>query len=237
MKLTRWHKIIAGLLLLLLTAGVLEYKGIIWHNSLFAAKYDVRGIDVSHYQGDIDWKKVADSGKWQFVYIKATEGKDMTDSHFRANWEQAKSNGMLIGAYHFFTTQSTGSQQASHFIEEVPIEVASLPPVIDIEISLNKDVLLIRSEITTLADQLKQHYKQKPILYVTYDTFNTYIAGSFEDYEIWIRDIVKHPSLKDNRAWTFWQFNNRGRISGIDAYVDINVFHGDKAAFAAKFKR
>ncbi|MGO4109417.1 glycoside hydrolase family 25 protein [Paenibacillus sp. YAF4_2] len=237
MKLKRWHKIIAGLLLLLLIAVVLEYKGIIWHNSLFAAKYDVRGIDVSHYQGEINWKKVADSGKWQFIYIKATEGKDMTDSHFIANWEQAKSNGMLIGAYHFFTTQSTGSQQAAHFIEEVPNEAANLPPVIDIEISLDKDVPLIQGELTTLADQLEQHYKQKPILYVTYDTFNTYIAGSFDGYEIWIRDIVKHPSLKDDRAWIFWQFNNRGRISGIDAYVDINVFHGDERAFAAKFKK
>lgn len=237
MRLKRWHKIIAGLLLLLLFAGLLEYKGLIWHNSLFAANYEVRGIDVSHYQREIDWKKVADSGKWQFVYIKATEGKDMTDSHFSSNWEQAKRNGMLIGAYHFFTTQSTGSQQAAHFIEEVPNEAANLPPVIDIEISLDKDIPRIQSELTTLANQLEQHYKQKPILYVTYDTFNTYIAGSFEDYEIWIRDIVKHPSLKGDRPWTFWQFNNRGRISGIDAYVDINVFHGDEAAFNAKFKK
>lgn len=236
MKLKKWQKVSAGLFLLVIAAGVLEYKGIIWHNNLFAAKYKVRGIDVSHYQGRIDWDKVAGTGKWQFVYIKATEGKDMTDAYFKTNWEQARSKGMLTGAYHFFTTQSTGAEQAKHFIEEVPVETDSLPPVIDIEIALDKDVPHIQRELTTLSDQLEQNYKRKPILYVTYDTFNTYIAGSFEDYEIWIRDIVRHPGLRNDRPWIFWQYNNRGRIPGIDAYVDINAFNGDKAAFDARFK-
>jgi Lyzozyme M1 (1,4-beta-N-acetylmuramidase) len=236
MKLQKWQSISAGILVLVIIAGVLEYKGIIWHNSLFAAKYKVRGIDVSHYQGEIDWDKVAGSGKWQFVYIKATEGKDMTDAYFKSNWEQARNEGMLIGAYHFFTTQSTGAEQAAHFIEEVPNVASTLPPVIDIEISPDKDVPHIQSELTALADQLEQHYKKQPILYVTYDTFNTYIAGSFEDYEIWIRDVVRHPGLRNDRPWIFWQYHNRGHISGIDAYVDINVFNGNQTAFNARFK-
>ncbi|WP_201008501.1 glycoside hydrolase family 25 protein [Paenibacillus glycanilyticus] len=237
MKLKRWQKSTACILLLFVIAGVLEYKGIIWHNNLFASKYKVRGIDVSHYQGEIDWGKVAGSGKWRFVYIKATEGKDMTDKDFKSNWEQARSQGMRIGAYHFFTTQSTGAQQAAHFIEEVPNESANLPPVIDIEIALDKDVARIQRELTILSGHLEEHYKQKPILYVTYDTFNTYIAGSFQDYEIWIRDIVKHPRLTGDRSWLFWQYNNRGHIPGIDSYVDINVFNGDYEQFKARFER
>ncbi|MCM3629631.1 glycoside hydrolase family 25 protein [Paenibacillus glycanilyticus] len=236
MKLKRWQTLSAAMLLLVLIAGVLEYKGIIWHNSLFAAKYKIRGIDVSHYQGEINWDKVAGSGKWRFVYIKATEGKDMTDDYFKSNWEQARSNGMLTGAYHFFTTQSTGAEQAAHFIEKVPNEAAALPPVIDIEIALDKNVPLIQRELTALSAQLEQHYKQRPILYVTYDTFHAYIAGSFNDHEIWIRDVVRHPGLRNDRPWIFWQYNNRGHIAGIDAYVDINVFKGDEAAFNARFK-
>ncbi|GLX70330.1 glycoside hydrolase family 25 protein [Paenibacillus glycanilyticus] len=236
MKLNKRPAIVTGLLLLFIIAGILEYKGMIWHNSLFAAKYKVRGIDVSHYQGKIDWDKVAGSGKWNFVYIKATEGKDLTDEYFKSNWEQARSNGMRTGAYHFFTTQSSGTEQAAHFMEEVPYEKASLPPVIDIEISPDKDVAHIQNELTVLANGLEQHYKQRPILYVTYDTYNAYIAGSFEDYDIWVRDVLKPPALRDDRAWIFWQYKNRGHVSGIDAYVDINVFHGNKADFEARFK-
>lgn len=219
----------------LLIIGLLEYKGIIWHNSLFAYKYEVRGIDVARYQGDVDWDKVAGSGNYHFVYIKATEGQDFTDRYFEQNWQAANDTELLVGAYHFFTTQSTGEEQARHFINTVPNNKIQLPPVIDIEIALDKDAAEIRNELTVMSDILELHYEQKPILYVTYNTFNTYIGDEFADHEIWIRDIVKHPSLKNNREWTFWQYNNRGRIAGIDAYVDINVYRGDLASFEHKF--
>jgi lysozyme len=232
----KYIKIISGIACLIVIFGLLEYKGIIWHNSVFANKYKVKGIDVSHYQGEIDWSKVTTSYNFQFAYIKATEGRDYTDEFFNDNWVNAKANNLLVGAYHFFTTQSTGEQQAEHFINVVPNEEGLLPPVIDIEIDMNKNIETIEQELTTLSNQLEQHYKKRPILYVTYATFNRYISSRFEDHEIWIRDIVKYPTIKGKREWTFWQYNNRGRVKGIDAYVDINVFNGKREEFNNKFK-
>lgn len=222
---------------LLVLFGILEYKGVIWHNSIFANKYKVKGIDVSHYQGKIDWDKVTDNPKYRFAYIKATEGQDNTDEFFGENWSSARKNGLLIGAYHFFTTQSTGEQQADHFIDIVPNENSNLPPVIDIEIDLNHNAQKIQTELTIMSNKLEEYYHQKPILYVTYSTFKTYVSTGFEDHEIWIRDIIKYPTLQDQTPWTFWQYNNRGRIPGIDAYVDINVFSGSEEEFNARFEK
>jgi len=75
--------VVIGLIVLL---GFLEYKGLIWHNSLFAMKYEVKGLDVSHYQGDIDWALVAEENQYQFVFIKATEGHDFVDNKFDNNY-------------------------------------------------------------------------------------------------------------------------------------------------------
>ncbi|GGG71177.1 glycoside hydrolase family 25 protein [Paenibacillus radicis (ex Gao et al. 2016)] len=220
----------------MIIAVFLEFKGYIWHNSLFASRYEVKGIDVARYQGDIDWPKLQGTGRFQFVYIKATEGQDWTDPYFTDNWTEAKANGFLIGAYHFFTTQSTGEQQADHFIATVPNDAKMLPPVIDIEIALDKDVSQIRQELTDLSSKLERHYGKRPMLYVTYATYKTYIAESFEDYRIWIRDIVKHPNLKKDRQWEFWQYSNRGRADGIDAYVDLNVYNGNQEQFDTSYR-
>ncbi|GMK41317.1 glycoside hydrolase family 25 [Paenibacillus sp. CCS19] len=219
----------------LLVLGLLEYRGVIWHNSLFASRYEVKGIDVSHFQGMIDWNRVGADSKWQFAYMKATEGMDMTDDQFAANWEGAGRADLKRGAYHFFTTQSTGLDQANHYIDVVPKDRSSLPPVIDIEIALDKDADVIREQLSVLCARLETFYNKRPILYVTYDTFNTYIAGHFEDYEIWIMDIFKFPTLKGDREWTFWQYNHRARIIGIQGFVDTNVFHGSQEDFAAKY--
>ncbi|MUT67387.1 glycoside hydrolase [Paenibacillus sp. NEAU-GSW1] len=220
----------------LASLGFLQFKGVIWHNSFFAKSYSVKGLDVARYQGNIDWNKVRSTNLYRFVYIKATEGRDLTDPYFNRNWTEASRRGFAVGAYHFFTTQSTGEQQADHYIATVPKEDDTLPPVIDIEIALDKDVSGIREQLTALINKLEQHYEQKPLLYVTYATYNTYIAGSFTENDIWIRDIVKSPKLKKDRDWLLWQYSNRGRVAGIDAYVDLNVFNGDWKQFDKRFK-
>lgn len=206
---------------------VLDYYGIIWHNSIFAAAYEVKGIDVSHHQGKIDWKIVKEKNDFQFAYIKATEGQDFTDHEFSYNWEQAGKYGFVRGAYHFFSMTSTGEAQAKHYIRTVPKEKDSMPPVIDVEVHLKHDPKVVRQEIKTLATLLESHYGKKAILYVTYDTYDTYIKEHFTDYDIWIRDIYKFPTL-DQQDWEIWQYSNRGRIDGVDTYIDINVYQGTK---------
>lgn len=213
------------ILLLIPFLFFLEYRGIIHHNELFAMMYGTRGIDVSHHQGKIDWNQVAQDQDIQFVYIKATEGNDFTDDQFSANWQGAKAHGFRTGAYHYFSMKSSGVEQAQHFIQVVPQEANSLPPVIDVEIGLEYDPVKVRYELHNLAEHLEQHYGKKPILYVTHDRYDSYIKGYFNDYRIWIRDVYLPPTLGEQK-WYIWQYSSRGRINGINAYVDLNVVDG-----------
>lgn len=228
------RNIMVLVLLIIIILAFLEYKGVIWHNSFFAMKYEVKGLDVSHYQGDIDWKEVGKENEYHFVYIKATEGNDLIDNKFEFNWKEAKKQGILTGAYHFFSMRSSAEEQAKIFMNIVPKEKDSLPSVIDIEIRLDHDPKEVKEELKILANLLEDYYEKKPILYVTYNTYNTYVKGEFEDYDVWIRDIFKFPTLGD-RKWIIWQYNNRGRINGIDMYVDINVFNGNIEDFKKKY--
>ncbi|SFJ54297.1 lysozyme [Thermoflavimicrobium dichotomicum] len=196
--------------------------------------HEVKGLDVSHHQGEINWKKVQEKNDFQFVFIKATEGHDLADKKFRYNWQEAQKHGFLTGAYHFFSMRSSGRDQAQNFINTVPKQPNSLPPVIDVEIHLQHDKNKVRQELQNLATILEHHYGKKPILYVTYDTYNQYVKGHFNNYHIWIRDIVKFPILNDQK-WLIWQYNNRGRVSGIPTYVDINAFNGDINEFRKVF--
>ena len=216
--------VIFPFILLLLILVFLDFNGFIWHNDLFVSQYNVKGLDVSNHQGTIDWKKVPHT--YKFIYIKATEGNDFTDDYFAQNWKEAKEQGFLVGAYHFFSVRSTGKQQAASFISIVPKDLNSLPPVVDIEIDLKRNPQQIRKELQDFCSILQEYYQKKPILYVTYETYNAYIDGYFNDYQIWIRDVLKFPSLKD-RQWLLWQYNNRGRIQGINSFVDINVLNGN----------
>ncbi|MCH5585601.1 glycoside hydrolase [Shimazuella sp. AN120528] len=203
--------------------GICEYYGFIWHNSIFTVGYEVKGLDVSHHQGKIDWKEVKKEGKYDFIFLKATEGKDYVDDRFVYNWREAKKQKFLTGAYHFFSMQSSGMEQATHFKHIVPAQSNSLPPVIDVEITLYHDKKKVRDNLQTMLKELEKTYHKKPIIYVTYATYHTYIEHYFKDYHIWIRDIWKYPSI-DKSKWILWQYHNRGRVDGITNFVDINVY-------------
>ena len=97
----------------------------------------VHGIDLSHYQGDIQWSQLANARKGpfpiQFMFIKATEGGDLEDNMFASNFDSAKVYGFIRGAYHFFNSKTDPLKQANFFIENVKLEEDDLPPVLDIE--------------------------------------------------------------------------------------------------------
>src|SRR5262249_18412599 len=120
--------------------------------------YNVIGVDVSNYQGDIDWPALAGSNV-VFAYIKATEGGDFRDKRFQLNWEGAKRAGLARGAYHFFTQCRSGVEQAKNFIATVPREPGALPPAIDAEhmgpCRTGQQVSSVMREITTLLDALE----------------------------------------------------------------------------------
>lgn len=208
--------------LCLLILATLLYTGIVWPNTLFVSNYNVRGIDVSSYQQHIDWKRVAQTGQYRFVFIKATEGKNYKDAYFQANWRETKAYGLLRGAYHFYTAYRTGIEQANNYISVVPKEAGMLPPVLDLEVS-GADSQKMLHEITVFLDRLEQYYGMKPIIYTDFDRYTEYVKGHFEDYPIWIRDVFTPVQWSSVKQWTFWQYSDRGHVPGIPGFVDLNV--------------
>lgn len=228
------------LALLAVTVAVLVYRGVIWLNNPSEAKYPVRGVDVSHYQGVIDWQMLA-SQDLSFAFIKATEGSSFVDPCFAENYAGAKACGLAVGFYHFFSFDSAGAAQAEQYIRTVKPFDGMLPPVIDLEFygdkaddPPNRDT--IASELQVLLAVLETHYGVKPILYVTEATYARYLSGAYADYDIWIRGVYSRPKLADQRSWTFWQFTNRARLEGYqgqERYIDLNVFCGSLEEFLA----
>lgn len=219
------------------------YNGIVMFNYPKEEKYEVRGIDVSAYQGDIDWKVLSEQGI-QFAFIKATEGSSFVDEKFSVNYENAIKTNLKIGAYHFFSYDSEGDTQAENFIRNVPKTEGMLPPVIDIEFYGDKyinipDVEKTQEELKIMLEKLEEYYEKKPIIYATYKSYNLYIANNYQDNYIWIRAVYFNPKLKDNRKWTFWQYTDKARLegyNGMEKRIDVNVFNGNMKEFEELFK-
>ena len=234
--------IIIAIVLLILTLLLWGFLGIIKFNNPSGEEYPVRGVDVSAYQGTIDWKKLSEQDI-QFAYIKATEGSSFVDEKFQENYKNAQETDLKIGAYHFFSYDSEGATQAENFINNVEKIDNMLPPVIDVEFygeyeKNNPDKEKTQEQLRILIDKIKENYEVSPIIYATNESYELYIANNFEDCEIWIRDIIKSPDLPDNREWTFWQYTNREILDGYqgeETYIDMNVFNGTQEEFAAKY--
>lgn len=208
---------------------ILIYVGFFYNQMASAQDYTVRGFDVSHHQGNIDWAKISPQ-KFQFVYLKATEGGDFQDPKFQENWLKAREYHFHVGAYHFYRLCRDGKTQAENFIATVPKKIDALPPVIDLEYDANcintytKEQLLEQIKVTH--DLLKAHYGKQPIFYVSKNFYHIVLMGSFQNAPLWIRDYDGKPELKDDRQWLFWQYTSKSSIKGIEKPVDLNVYAG-----------
>lgn len=205
-------------------AGFLEISGYLYHNEILAqmAGYKTQGLDISHHQEKVNWTRV--DPKYKFIILKATEGQNFLDTDFLYNWNNARLNGFVVGAYHFFTMTSSGAAQADFYISKVSDSDKTLPPIIDLEISTKKykkkDVM---KNLEEMVDKLEKHYKKRVIFYVNYNTYNAYIKGEFPKNKIWITDYKYFPRIKEDNRWVIWQVSRRGRIEGIPGFTDKNV--------------
>ncbi|WP_280823758.1 glycoside hydrolase family 25 protein [Pseudaminobacter soli (ex Li et al. 2025)] len=194
----------------------------------------VHGVDVSRWQGDIDWPKLRTQGA-NFAYIKATDGGDHLDPMFRTNWRGAQEAGLKRGAYHFFYWCRTAGEQADWFIRNVPREPNALPPVIDVEYNGESSCKRrlspekIREKMQVFMDKLERHYGQRPIIYTAPDFYRDNLQGAFLNYPFWLRAVAEHPSkVYPGRKWVFWQYSGSGLSHGVAGKVDLNVFHGSE---------
>lgn len=210
-------------------------------NLLLADRYEVRGVDVSHYQGDIDWEKMSDENI-DFAYIKATEGSSHVDEKFRMNWKNIEQTNLYYGAYHFFSFDSAGETQAQNYISTVGSLDGKLIPVVDVEYYGDKesrkkelDREAITRELDVLLRALEEEYRIKPILYTTYSAYHDFIEGSFDEYGLWIRNVYYTPDIGMKGRWFYWQYTDRTKFdayAGEEPYIDMNVFAGSRAEFS-----
>jgi lysozyme len=203
--------------------------------------YPIHGIDVSKYQGDIDWSAVKNSGV-KFAWIKATEGGDHADEKFAANWAGAKMAGVPHGAYHFVYWCRPPNEEVGWFEQNVPVEDDALPPVLDVEATPTSqtchrhlDQPSAIADMRVMLEEMERHYGKRPVIYTSVDFYEAILSdGAFSDYPIWVRSTKHHPSVRyGSRKWHFWQYQSDGATPGIVGHVDQNAFYGNPEQWQA----
>lgn len=203
--------------------------------------YPIHGIDVSKYQGEVDWNAVAASGV-KFAYIKATEGGDHLDERFQANWQASKLAGVPRGAYHFVYWCRPATEEVSWFEQNVPVEDDALPPVLDVEPTpesktchrrLDRDSAV--ADMRVMLEEMERHFGKRPIIYTSVDFYEAILSdGALANYPMWVRSTKHHPSVRyGTTPWKFWQYQADGHIPGIEGKVDRNAFYGDTRQWQA----
>lgn len=192
--------------------------------------YNVRGIDISHYQTDIKWEKLRNTSinndPVRFIIIKATEGKDLFDDDFNDNFFQAKENDFIRGAYHFFVPGIDAAVQAEFYLHQVHLEPGDLPPVLDIEKTGKLSKSQLKKDVKKWLDIVEKKYGVKPILYTSYKFKKDYLNDPvFDEYPYWIAHYYINK-LEYKGKWVFWQHTDCGKVDGIKGFVDCNIFNG-----------
>lgn len=190
--------------------------------------FPVRGIDVSHHQGPIDWPAVAGDDV-AFAYIKASEGGDFKDRAFARNWSGAGAAGLARGAYHYFSLCKDGVSQAENFLSALPEDRAMLAPVLDLEFEGNcarrppaEEVL---AEISAFVATVEVSVGKRVIFYAPETFYAKYLKGRGLNRRLWTRSVWHSPDYTSD--WVLWQYHDRGSVAGVSGDVDLNVLQTD----------
>lgn len=185
--------------------------------------YDVRGVDISAHNGDVDFEKLKGSGV-KFAYIKATEGTDFQDRNFVRNATGMKRAGIPAGAYHFFRFDTDGEMQGYNFLRALDGRRFELPPAIDVEEWANADeprTGQIMRSLRQMIDVMRAG-GYEPMIYTNKDGYERFVKGKLERVALWICSFTD-PPLDDGREWVMWQFSHRGEVEGVSGAVDMNA--------------
>ncbi|MFC6790413.1 GH25 family lysozyme [Methylobacterium komagatae] len=211
------------------------------HPGVAKAKlHPIQGIDISKWQGPVDWASVRAAGT-QFAFIKATEGGDHVDERFRANWDGAAAAGVPRGAYHFVFWCRSARDQMNWFKKNVPNDPTALPPVLDVEWNghsqtcprkLPKEQAL--AMVREMLDEMERYTGKRPIIYTDITFHKDVLEGELPDYPHWLRSTAAEPEQRFvNRRWMLWQFTSTGRVPGVRGDVDRNAFYGTPSDWAS----
>ncbi len=198
------------------------------------------GIDVSRWQGEINWGKVAAAG-YRFAVIRATVGNYNTDYRFYVNWDEAREAGLLISAYHVVAPERPADSQIVRLFDTLDGRVSDLPLVLDVELSRGMSSEDIAASVQACADLIEEEDGRKPVIYTARWFWNRNVpdGSQWAAYDLWVAHYgVESPSLPHGwDAWTFWQYSDHGQVPGIDAATDLDWFNGsyeDLLAYAGR---
>jgi lysozyme len=243
-----WGKVLlVGILFLGLLVTVVRYKNAILYYFSFKSKHSSQrqkvekarinqifkdhphhsaGIDISEYQGTIDWDAVdsLEGRSIRFVFVRATCGKNRKDRKFIANWNGAKK--FVRGAYHYYRPDENSIEQAQKFCKTVRLEPGDLPPVLDIEkLPKNQSLSRLKVGLKKWLDAVEAHYGVKPIIYTCENYYASFLKDEFSDYPFWIANYNFYVAeIEDD--WLFWQFSEKAIVEGIPEKVDVNLYNG-----------
>lgn len=224
--------------LLLLGAATLVVLGgayLFWHYVLPHSvnvdryRYPVAGIDVSKHNGEIDFEKVA-ADDYQFVFIKASEGKTYQDEAFNRNYQGARDAGLKVGAYHFFRKNRTGEEQAANLLNVVKGKELDLPLVIDLEDDWGNGATTSRETALKRVLEMIEILDDKGydvMIYTNLDGYGKYYKGMLGDHDLWLCSFTS-PDILTDKPHRFQQFSHEGVVDGVKGDVDLNVWRGSK---------
>lgn len=194
------------------------------------------GIDISKWQGDVDWNKVANAGV-KFAFVRASHGLNTIDQWFDSNWAEARAAGIHVGVYQYFEPGQSATAQADLLLDMMgPLQPGDLPPVIDVESHGNLSSATVAAAVTTWVARVEAATGVKPIIYTGRYFWQDYVKTSaFSTYPLWIAHYTNGcPNLPSQWSdWTAHQYTDKGTINGVSGPTDTNRFNGDAAMLAA----
>ena len=211
----------------------LSGHGIIMNNKTFRGNRNsninnkfTEGIDISHYQGSINWDLVSEE-PISYVYIKATEGASYVDRYYEYNRSEARRVGLSVGSYHFYRPNISPKVQFANMTRIVKPEEQDLVPLIDIEFRGKEHKSKFIADLREFVEMVTAHYGKKPLLYTYHNFYNNHLLGEFGDYQFMIaRYQSNEPWLNDGKDYIMWQYSDKGSISGIKGNVDRSRIMG-----------
>lgn len=194
----------------------------------FPENYQSIGIDVSHHQGEINWKQVSemkeDNDSVGFVFIKLTEGISLKDDQAEANASGAKAESILFGFYHFFHPALSAKEQAFFFVESLPDSDYVLRPVIDVEIAQNYSAQRIADSVFVFMEIVEKKTGNRPAIYTNESFFKDIFQNSYlKNEKFWIANYNRECESMELKNVFIWQFSEKGTVDGISSNVDLNV--------------
>jgi lysozyme len=189
------------------------------------------GIDVSKYQGNVNWGNVEAAGI-SFAFARVSDGLNNPDPYFSQNWSGMKNAGILRGAYQYFRPTQSPKAQADLLISKLAqLQPGDLPPVLDVETSDGASASQILNGILLWQEEVEGAFERQIIIYTAryfwQDSVNN--SNQFANRPLWVASYTNAPAPSLPSAWpvwTFWQYTQSGNVNGVNGSVDRNRFNG-----------